>query len=58
MDSESIGQSSRLLGEREAFSIKSETGKKGGSRKPSPAGRPAGVKIDPITGKPKGIDEV
>jgi hypothetical protein len=31
---------------------------KGGSRKPPPAGRPAGVKIDPITGKPKGIDEI
>ena len=29
-----------------------------GSIKPAPAGRPAGVKIDPITGKPKGIDEV
>ena len=33
-------------------------GKKGGSRKPAPAGRPPGVKIDPITGKPKGIDEI
>ena len=37
---------------------KSKSNGKGGSRKPPPAGRPAGVKIDPITGKPKGIDEV